>query len=112
MVRRGLGDDWLAQVRLYQQPLAGYLWAVGVARAQLEALLVETFVRASDQPLSRHGLYALATRLAVQHGASEERCLLVLCCLEGFSYAEAAEMLDLSPAAVRTKVRRAKANFR
>lgn len=91
----------------YQQALAGYLWAVGVPRPSLDGLLVETFVTGDlGRPRS---LYGAATRLALQHGMQLDRCLLVLCCLEGFSYADAAEMVKLSPAAVRARVRRAKA---
>ena len=100
-------------VRRYQQPLAGYLWALGVPRADLEPLLVEVFVAAyrelPERGSVRAALYAMATRLALQRGLPRRRCLLVLCCLEGFAYAEAAELLGLSTAAVRANVRRAKA---
>jgi DNA-directed RNA polymerase specialized sigma24 family protein len=120
---RARAGDRLALARLvrrYQQRLAGYLWALGVPRADLEPLLVEAFslsvsvsVAAHREPPdrgpARAALYAIATRLALQHGLPQRRCLLVLCCLEGFSYAEVAEMLGLSTAAVRATVRRAKA---
>jgi hypothetical protein len=107
----GRGADRSVVVRLvaaYQQVLAGYLWALGVPRESLEPLLVETFATADDQTGQRSLLYGVATRLARQRGVGLDRCLLVLCCLEGFSYAEAARMLGLSPAAVRARVRRAK----
>lgn len=108
----GRGADRSLVVRLvaaYQQALAEYLWALGVPRESLEPLLVETFVAAAEYGLERHALYAIATRLALRHGVQPDRCLLVLCCLEGFSYAEAARTLGLSAAAVRSRVRRAKA---
>ena len=119
LLARARAGDRQALVRLvrrHQQALAGYLWALGAPRASLEPLLIETFVRAFDQlapttPL-RRGLFAIATRLAFQHGLPEQRCLLVLCCLEGFSYSEVAQMLDLPVATVRAKVRRAKSAFR
>jgi DNA-directed RNA polymerase specialized sigma24 family protein len=95
-------------VAAYQQPLAGYLWALGVPRESLEPLLVETFVTAAEHGIERQSLYAVATQLALQRGVALERCLLVLCCLEGFAYAEVAHMLDLSAAAVRATVRREK----
>jgi Sigma-70, region 4 len=98
-------------VATHQQALAGYLWALGVPRESLEPLLVETFVAAARQGIERQSLYGIATRLARQDGVPLDRCLLVLCCIEGFSYAAAAQMLELSPAAVRTRVRRAKAAF-
>jgi hypothetical protein len=107
----GRGADRSLVVRLvaaYQQPLAGYLWALGVARESLVGLLVETFVTAAARGIERHSLYAIATRLAREDGVPLERCLLVLCCLEGFAYAEVAQMLDLSTAAVRATVRREK----
>jgi DNA-directed RNA polymerase specialized sigma24 family protein len=107
----GRGADRSLVVRVvaaYQQPLAGYLWALGVARESLDALLVDTFVTAAEQRVERKSLYASATRLAMQHGVPLARCLLVLCCLEGFDYTEVAQMLDLSSAAVRATVRREK----
>ena len=109
-VRRGADRSRVVRlVGAYQQALAGYLWALGVPRESLEPLLVETFVTAPEHRAQRHDLYRVATRLAArQHGVPLDRCLLVLCCLEGFSYVEAARMLELSPAAVRTRVRRAK----
>ena len=94
-----------------QQALAGYLWALGVARESLEWLLVETFVTAATHDNERHALYGLATRLALRQGVELDRCLLVLCCLEGFSYAQVAQMLELSTAAVRARVRRAKSRL-
>ena len=102
-------------VQRYQQPLAGYLWALGVGRESLEPLLIDTFVAAYHSPPGeaplRVVLYGLATRLAVRQGVPEDRCLLVLHYLEAFSYAQAARMLGLSPAAVRARVRRAKNAF-
>ena len=99
-------------VQAYQQPLAGYLWGLGFARESLEPLLVETFVTAyRERATVRASLYAIATRLALRQGVPEDRCLLLLCCLEGFTYVQAAEMFGLSAAAVRTRVRRAKSRL-
>jgi DNA-directed RNA polymerase specialized sigma24 family protein len=99
-------------VQRYQQPLAGYLWALGITRERLEPLLVETFVAAARAPAdpasARRALYLAATHRARQHGVGLNRCLLVLCCLEGFSYPQAARLLGLPPATVRARVRRAR----
>lgn len=110
----GRGADRSLVVRLvaaHQQALAGYLWALGLPRDSLEPLLVETFITAADHGIERTSLYGIATRLALRHGVQPDRCLLVLCCLEGFRYTEVAQMLDLSTAAVRATVRRAKSRL-
>ena len=126
MARRTLGDETWADrqafarlVQHHQQPLAGYLWALGTPRDRLESLLIETFVAAysglQERPEAlalRAWLFGIATRLILQQGQVQpERCLLVLRCLEGFSYAEIAAMLSMPSAAVKRQVRRAKARF-
>jgi DNA-directed RNA polymerase specialized sigma24 family protein len=63
----------------------------------------------SEQASPRAGLFGIAARLAVQQGLAEDRCVLLLYCLEGFTCADIAKMLDHSAAAVRRKLRRAKA---
>jgi DNA-directed RNA polymerase specialized sigma24 family protein len=97
-------------VQRHQQALAGFLWALGVR--DLERRLVEVFVAAwRDLPQAggyrcvRVWLFGLAARL---NPALDDRHVLLLCGLEGFTWAEVAGMLDTTPAAVRRRFGRAK----
>lgn len=105
-------------VRRFQQPLARYLWALGVR--DLEPRVEDVFVtayhdlpNASEYPSVRAWLYTLATRLMLRAARPSvlDKCVLVLCGIEGFTHAEVAAMLGRSPAAVQAAFRRAKRRF-
>ena len=100
-------------VQRWQQPLAEYLWALGVRAPG--GVLVEVFVAAYHQlgqaegyPSVRAWLYAVANR---EVPASVQEHVLLLVGREGFSNAEAGPMLAQSAAAVEAAFKRAKRGF-